>query len=159
MYLNIFLILLYLIIYLISPIKFSNKKILNKINYNTTFFYLFNIIILIELFQLFQLYPKLKYWIIIPYIFLYAILDIINQPVVIKDESLNLPPKYLSKSYVIHIIVIIVIIVSIYNSKNYAINYLNILNILNIIIFLILLIIQSKYKPCKYNLPDSWYKL
>ena len=156
MYLNILLILLSVIIYLISPIKFSNKKILNKINYNTTFFYLFNIIILIELFQL---YPKLKYWIILPYIFLYAILDIINQPVVIKDDSLNLPPKYLSKSYVLHIIVIIVIIVSMYNSKNYEINYLNILNVLNIIIFLILLVLQYKYKPCKYNLPDSWYKL
>jgi hypothetical protein len=54
MYLNIIIILLILTIYLISPIKFSGKNIIYTLNYNTTLFYIFNTIIIIELLQLYS---------------------------------------------------------------------------------------------------------
>ena len=153
MYLDVLIILLILIIYLISPIKFSGKKIIYTLNYNTTLFYLFNIIILIELFQLYTKVTIFKYWIIIPYLIIYAILDIIKQPIVINDGLLNIPPKYLSKTYILHIIVIALLI------YKFVLSNYNYLGSINIILILILLILQLYYKSCSYELPNSWNRL
>ena len=150
MNLDILIILLILIIYLISPIKFSGKQIIYTLNYNTTLFYLFNIIILIELIQLYPKVTLFKYWIILPYLTIYAILDIINQPIVINDGLLNIPPKYLSKTYILHIIVIALLI------YKFVISNYNYIGSINIILILILLILQLYYKSCSYELPNSW---
>lgn len=153
MYLNILIILLILIIYLISPIKFSGKKIIYTLNYNTTLFYLFNIIILIELSQLYYKVLLFKYWIIIPFLLCYIILDIMNQHIVIDDGKLNIPPKYLSKTFIIHILLIILL------GYNFMLTNYNYLGSINIILILILLILQIKYKSCYYELPNSWNRL
>ena len=153
MYLNILIILIIIIIYLISPIKFSGKQIIYTLNYNTTLFYLFNIIILIELFQLYPKIQLFKYWIIIPYLTVYAILDIINQPIVIDDGLLNIPPKYVSKTYILHIIVIALLI------YNFVLSNYNYLGAINIILVVILLVLQFYYKSCTYELPNSWNRL
>jgi len=153
MYLNILIILLILITYLISPIKFSGKKIIYTLNYNTTLFYLFNIIILIELFQLYSKVVLFKYWIIIPSLLCYIILDIMNQPIEIDNGELNIPPKYLSKSIITHILLIIVL------GYNIVLSNYNYLGIINIILIFILLILQFKYKSCYYELPNSWNRL
>ena len=153
MYLEILIILLILIIYLISPIKFSGKQIIYTLNYNTTLFYLFNIIILIELFQLYPKIQLFKYWIIIPYLTVYAILDIINQPIVIDDGLLNIPPKYVSKTYILHIIVIALLI------YNFVLSNYNYLGAINIILVVILLVLQFYYNSCTYELPNSWNRL
>ena len=153
MYFYILIILLIIIIYLISPIKFSGKQIIYTLNYNTTLFYLFNIIIFIELLQLYPKVPLFKFWIVIPCLLIYAILDIINQPVVFNDGSLNIPPKYLSKTYILHIIVLALLIYKFVTS-----NY-NYLGSINIILILILLLLQIYYKSCSYELPNSWNRL
>jgi hypothetical protein len=153
MYLNIFIILLILIIYLISPIKFSGKKISYSLNYNTTLFYLFNIVILIELLQLYPKVTLFKYWIIFPFLVCYSILDIIHQPIVTDDGKLNIPPNYLSKTIIIHILLIILL------GYNCMLSNFNYLGVINIILILILLILQIKYKSCYYELPNSWNRL
>ena len=153
MYIDILIILLILIIYLISPIKYSGKKVIYTLNYNTTLFYLFNILILIELFQLYTKVTLFKYWIIIPCLITYSILDIINQSIVIDDGSLNIPPKYLSRTYILHIIVLILLIYKLVIS-----NY-NYLGYINIILILLLFILQIYYKSCIYELPNSWNRL
>ena len=153
MYLNILIILIIIIIYLISPIKFSGKQIIYTLNYNTTLFYLFNIIILIELFQLYPKIQLFKYWIIMPCVLFYAILDIIYQPIVIDDGLLNIPPKYVSKTYILHIIVIALLI------YNFVLSNYNYFGAINIILVVMLLVLQFYYKSCTYELPNSWNRL
>jgi len=153
MYLNIIIIILILIIYLISPIKFSGKTIIYTLNYNTTLFYLFNIIILIQLLQLYSKIILFKYWIIFPFMLCYIILDIIKPIIEIDNGRLNIPPKNLSKSIIPHIILIIVLVYNLILS-----NY-NYLGLINIVLIVILLILQLKYKSCYYELPNSWNRL
>ena len=153
MYLNIIIILLILTIYLISPIKFSGKNIIYTLNYNTTLFYIFNTIIIIELLQLYSKVILFKYWIIIPYLLCYIILDILNPSIEINDGSLNIPPKYVSKSIIPYIILIILLV------YNIMLNNYNYLGFINIILIVILLTLQLKYKSCYYELPNSWNRL
>ena len=103
-----------------------------------------------------QLYTKVKlfkYWIILPFLLAYSILDIINQPIVIDDGSLNIPPKYLSKTYILHIILLGLLI------YKFVISKYNYLGVINIILILILLILQIYYRSCTYELPNSWNRL
>ena len=153
MYLNIIIIILILLTYLISPIKFSGKKFIYTLNYNTTLFYLFNIIVLIELLQLYSKVILFKYWIIIPYLLCYIILDILNPSIEINDGSLNIPPKYVSKSIIPYIILIILLV------YNIMLNNYNYFGFINIILIVILLTLQLKYKSCYYELPNSWNRL
>jgi len=153
MYLNIIIILLILTIYLISPIKFSGKNIIYTLNYNTTLFYIFNTIIIIELLQLYSKVILFKYWIIIPYLLCYIILDILNPSIEINDGSLNIPPKYVSKSIIPYIILIILLV------YNIMLNNYNYFGFINIILIVILLTLQLKYKSCYYELPNSWNRL
>lgn len=153
MYLNIIIIILILIIYLISPIKFSGKKIIYTINYNTTLFYLFNIIILIELLQLYSKILLFKYWIIIPFMLCYIILDIMKPQIEIDNGKLNIPPKYVFKSIIPHIILIILLV------YNFILSNYNYLGLINIILIVMLSILQFKYRSCNYKLPNSWNRL
>lgn len=152
MYINIFIILLTFIIYTTSPIRFSNKPILYNINYNKIYNTIVYIIIIIELIHLLE-YPAFNlYILIIPAFLSYIILDIIKQPPTIDDGSFNIPPKYISKSYILYIIILITLTYKIATTKNY---YYSIL----IIIYIILFILQFNYSPCKYDLPITWNRL
>jgi hypothetical protein len=153
MYLNIIIIILILLTYLISPIKFSGKKFIYTLNYNTTLFYLFNIIVLIELLQLYSKVILFKYWIIFPFLLCYIILDIMKPTIEIDNGKLNIPPKYVSKSIIIHILLISML------CYNIMLTNYNYLGIMNIILIVILLILQLKYKSCYYELPNSWNRL
>lgn len=152
MYINIFIILLTFIIYTTSPIRFSNKHILYNINYNKIYNTIVYIIIIIELIHLLE-YPAFNlYILIIPAFLSYIILDIIKQPPTIDDGSFNIPPKYISKSYILYIIILITLTYKIATTKNY---YYSIL----IIIYIILLLLQFNYSACKYDLPITWNRL
>jgi hypothetical protein len=155
MILNLLIILLFIILFLKFPIRFSGKTILYKLNYNLMSKYLVFLIIAIELYQLhistFKKYSK--YLVIVPAIICYIIIDIISGQPVIDDGSFNPPPKYISKSNLLYIILLGILIFNCIKQPN------KIIASLNIVVLIIIYIIHLKFAPCKYNLPSSWSKL
>ena len=148
-----------LIVFIISPIRFSNINIIKSsydLSYNRISTYLINIIVILELINMYYNYPIINFGVIIIYIFMYAIIDIVYREPIINNNRLNIPPKYISKSYIIHILILGLLI---YKLISYKTNGLKYLAIINIIIFGILLYLQSKFVSCKYNLPNTWSKL
>jgi hypothetical protein len=152
---NILIILLFIILFLKFPIRFSGKNIIYKLNYNLISKYLIFIIIAIDLYQLHinNLKKYSKYLIIVPSIIFYIIIDIIHSKPIIDDGSLNPPPKYLSKSNILYIILLGILIYNLFKETN------KLIASLNIIVLLIIYIIHRKFSPCKYELPPSWSKL
>lgn len=152
MILNLLIILLFIIIFLKLPIRFSDKKILYKLNYNLLSKYVLFLIIAIELYQLHisTLKKYSKYLVILPAIIFYIIIDIIHKPPVIDDGSFNPPPKYISKSNLLYIIALIVLIFNWVKQNN------KIVASLNIILLIVIYMTHTKFAPCKYNLPKSW---
>jgi hypothetical protein len=152
MILNLLTILLVIIIFLKLPIRFSEKKIIYKLNYNLLSKYVLFIIIAIELYQLHisSLKKYSNYLVILPAIICYIIIDIIHKPPVIDDGSFNPPPKYSSKSNLLYIIALIILIFNWLKQNN------KIVASLNIILLIVIYMVHAKFAPCKYNLPKSW---
>jgi hypothetical protein len=152
MILNLLIILLFIIVFFKLPIRFSEKKIIYKLNYNLMSKYLILLIIAIELYQLHisTLKKYSKYLVIVPAIILYIIIDIISGQPVIDDGTFNPPPKYISKSNLLYIILLGILIFNWIKQPN------KIIASLNIIVLIIIYIIHRKFAPCKYNLPSTW---
>jgi hypothetical protein len=155
MILNLLIILLFIILFLKFPIRFSGKTIIYKLNYNLMSKYLLYIIIAIELYQLHLSNLKMysNYLVIVPAIICYIIIDIIHREHIIDDGSFNPPPKYVSKSNILYVILLIILIFNLVKQNN------KIVASVNIVILIIIYIIHRKFTPCKYNLPLSWSKL
>jgi hypothetical protein len=149
MYLNFFIILISLIIFTQSPIRFSNKNVIYKYNYNTLYTILIYTILIIELLLLLE-YPLFTiYLLIIPASLLYIIIDMIKTQPIKNSKSFNPPPKYLSKSYIIYLFIIALLVYKYINTQNK-------LNIILIVIHILLCIQIIKFSSCKYELPISW---
>ena len=90
---NVLIILLFIILFLQNPIRFSGKKIIYKLNYNLLTKYLLYIIIAIELYQLHLSNLKIysNYLVILPAIICYIIIDIIHREPIIDDGSCTGP--------------------------------------------------------------------
>ena len=155
MILNLLIILLFIFVFFKIQIRFREKKIIYKLNYNLLSKYLLFLIIAIELYQLhtrsFKKYSN--YLVIVPAIICYIIIDIISGQPVIDDGSFNPPPKYVSKSNLLYILLLGILIFNWIKQPN------RILASLNIVVLIIIFIIQQKFSPCKYNLPSSWSKI
>ena len=151
---NILIILLFIILFLQTPIRFSGKKIVYKLNYNLLTKYLLYIIIAIELYQLHLSNLKIysNYLVILPAIICYIIIDIIHREPIIDDGSFNPPPKYVSKSNILYIILLILLIYKWVKGTN------KIIESINILLLIIIYSLHHKFSPCKYNLPETWYK-
>ena len=159
MIINFVIIVLLLILFLISPIRFSNNNIIESkynLSYNRIATYLIHMLVILELINIYYKYPLFKFWLIIPYVFCYAIIDIIYRDPVIKNSKLNAAPIYVFKSYIIHLIIMSLLIYNIIESGSDKIKYIG---YVNVILMIILLIHQYKFTSCKYNLPFSWDKL
>jgi len=152
MILNLLTILLFIILFLKCPIRFSGKKIIYKLNYNLLSKYILFLIIAIELYQLHisTLNKYSNYLVILPIIIFYIIIDIIHKPPVIDDGSFNPPPKYLSKSNLLYIIALIILILNWLKQNN------KILGSLNLILLIVIYTTHIKFASCKYNLPSTW---
>jgi hypothetical protein len=152
---NILIILLFIILFFKYPIRFSGKNIIYKLNYNLLSKYILYIILAIELYQLHisNLKQYSNYLIIVPAIICYIIIDIIHSKPIIDDGSLNPPPTYLSKSNILYVILLILLIYKLLKETN------KIIASINIIILIIIYSIYYKFSPCKYDLPNSWYKI
>lgn len=156
---NFIIIFLMLILFLISPIRFSNNNIIESkynVSYNRIATYIINILVILELINIYYKFPLFKFWVVIPYLFCYAIIDIIYSEPIVNNGKLNVPPKYVSKSYIIYIILLALLIYNIIETGSDNIKYIG---YVNIVLIFILLIIQYKYTSCKYNLPLTWDKL
>ena len=152
MILNLLTILLFIFVFFKIPIRFSEKTIIYKLNYNVLSKYLVLLIIAIELYQLHisTLKKYSNYLVILPIIIFYIIIDIIHRPPVIDDDSFNPPPKYISKSNLLYIIVLIVLIFNWLKQTN------KIIASLNIILLIVIYMCHTKFAPCKYDLPSTW---
>ena len=78
MYINFLIIILLINIYRINPIRYSNRCIGYKLNYNKLMLYILYITVIIELLQLHLNYlsPISKFLILIPAFIFYIIIDI-----------------------------------------------------------------------------------
>ena len=149
MILNLLTILLFIVVFFKIPIRFSEKKIIYKLNYNLLSKYLLFILIAIELYQLHisTLKKYSNYLVILPAIIFYIIIDIIHKPPVIDDGSFNPPPKYSSQS---NLVALIILIFNFLKQTN------KIIASLNIILLIVIYMAHTKFAPCKYGLPKSW---
>jgi hypothetical protein len=148
-----------LILFLISPIRFSNNNIIEStynVSYNRIATYVIHILVILELINIYYKFPLFKFWVVLPYLFFYAIIDIIYRDPIVKNGKLNVAPKYILKSYIIHIIILALMIYKIVETGSDNIKYIG---YVNVILIIILLIHQYKYSSCKYNLPSTWDKL
>jgi hypothetical protein len=158
MIINFVIIFLMLILFLISPIRFSNNNIIEStynVSYNRIATYVIHILVILELINIYYKFPLFKFWVVIPYLFCYAIIDIIYSEPISKNGKLNVAPKYVFKSYIIHIIILALMIYNIVETGS-NIKYIG---YVNVVLIIILLILQYKYASCKYNLPSTWDKL
>ena len=158
MIINFVIICLMLILFLISPIRFSNNNIIEStynVSYNRIATYVIHILVILELINIYYKFPLFKFWVVIPYLFFYAIIDIIYSEPIIKNGKLNVAPKYVFKSYIIHIIILALMIYNIVETDS-NIKYIG---YTNVVLIIILLILQYKFSSCKYNLPSTWDKL
>ena len=155
MYINFLVIIVLIYLFRKSPIRFSNKKIYYKLNYNNLYLILLYITIILELIQIHLTHLRYisNYLIVLPAIIFYIIIDIIADKPVIDDNTFKPPPTFLSKSYILYIILLIILLSNV-SESNYKY-----IAILNLIIVLILFIQRYKYANCKYNLPITWAKI
>lgn len=155
MYINFLIIIVLIYLFRKSPIRFSNKKIYYKLNYNNLYLILLYITIILELIQIHLTHLRYisNYLIVLPAIIFYIIIDIIADKPVIDDNTFKPPPTFLSKSYILYIILLIILLSNV-SESNYKY-----IAILNLIIVLILFIQRYKYANCKYNLPITWAKI
>ena len=155
MYINFLVIIVLIYLFRKNPIRFSNKKIYYKLNYNNLYLILLYITIILELIQIHLKHLRYisNYLIVLPAIIFYIIIDIIADKPVIDDNTFKPPPTFLSKSYILYIILLIILLSNV-SESNYKY-----IAILNLIIVLILFIQRYKYANCKYNLPITWSKI
>ena len=153
MYINFLIIILLINIYRINPIRYSNRCIGYKLNYNKLMLYILYITVIIELLQLHLNYlsPISKFLILIPAFIFYIIIDILYADPVIDDGSFIPPPKHLSTSKFNYLIMFLLIYNIIISKNKY-------LAFINIIIIIALFYQRTKYAACKYDLPKTWSK-
>ena len=153
MYINFLIIILLINIYRINPIRYSNRCIGYKLNYNKIMLYILYITIIVELLQIHLYYISSisTYLILIPAFIFYIIIDILNDEPVIDDGTFIPPPKHVSKSSFNYLIIVLLIYNFIKSKNKY-------LTSINLIIIIVLFYQRNKYSTVKYDLPVTWSK-
>ena len=153
MYINFLIIILLINKYRINPIRYSNRCIGYKLNYNKIMLYILYITIIVELLQIHLYYISSisTYLILIPAFIFYIIIDILNDEPVIDDGTFIPPPKHVSKSSFNYLIIVLLIYNFIKSKNKY-------LTSINLIIIIVLFYQRNKYSTVKYDLPVTWSK-
>ena len=149
-------ILIYIItlhLYRHNKIRFSNKNILSIFSYNTIFYYLtILIIILNSLIYYFHKLPYKNYIILVAILGIFYINIVYTNPI-INDDSYNPPPDYIIHNTKLSYILILLLLI--YNLK-YRILETYIPIIINIFLFSMFYHLHINFNPCSYDLPPSW---
>ena len=139
MFINIIINILSIILFYKSPIRFSSKKLIYKLNINKLYTYLIYTLIVIHSYSLYKI---ISFKCVIQLFISIFIINIIDKTNVIDDDSFNPPPNYISRNTILYLIIILLLL---YNFSYYLFG-----------VYLFLFVQHYSYTTCIYELPQSW---